>query len=221
MNNILIIGGSSQARIVIKMIEELGLGQIKLIYDPTIQNHKFRSDINFTNNYKKFIEDVKIYKINCYHVCIGNEFGYARTVISRILNRIGLKPINIISRESMVDDTVLIGDGKLIMPGAIIQKYSNIGKYCIVNSGSIIEHEVLIGTGVHIMSGAVITGRVKIEDYCTIGANSTILPDLIIKKGSIIGAGAVVLKNTSPFEVVVGNPSRHLRINKLKKPKFK
>lgn len=44
-----------------------------------------------------------------------------------------------------------------------------------------------------------------------IGMDSIILPGVRIGDGAIIGAGSVVAKDVSDYEVVAGNPARHIR----------
>ncbi len=220
MKKILIFGGSSQARIVINMIEKLGLGKVQLIYDPMLLKPTFSTKIKFSNEIKTLNEFIEKKEIDSFHVCIGNEHGYARTKISDALINKGLNSIEITSTQSIIDQTAKISSGCLIMPGSIIHSHAEIGEYSVINSGAIVEHEVTIGKGVHVMSGAVITGRVRIEDYCTIGANSTILPDIVVRSGSIIGAGAVVINETIPFQVLIGNPAKFLRYNKVADPIF-
>ena len=51
----------------------------------------------------------------------------------------------IISQEAIIDESIKIGEGTIIMPGSIINIDSSIGKNCIINTGSIIEHDCKIG----------------------------------------------------------------------------
>jgi len=44
-----------------------------------------------------------------------------------------------------------------------------------------------------------------------LGAQCIIMPGVSIGDGAIIGAGSVVTKSVAPYEVVCGNPARHLR----------
>ena len=144
---------------------------------------------------------------------IAREHGLARTKISQKLETYGLKPLNLISKSALIDNSSTIGDGLLAMPACIVHKKVKIGKYCILNSNSCVDHESNVGDGVHIMGSAYIAGRVTIGDYATIGANATILPDIKIGKSAIIGAGAVVTKDVKQNEIVVGNPARFLKKN--------
>ncbi|WP_127818046.1 CatB-related O-acetyltransferase [Microbacterium sp. CPCC 204701] len=44
-----------------------------------------------------------------------------------------------------------------------------------------------------------------------IGREATILPGVTIGDGAVIGAGSVVAKDAAPYEIVAGNPARHIR----------
>lgn len=50
-----------------------------------------------------------------------------------------------------------------------------------------------------------------IEDDVWIGANVTILPGIYVGQGAVIGAGSVVTKDVEPYEIVAGNPAKHVR----------
>ncbi|GAA1532604.1 virginiamycin A acetyltransferase [Microbacterium ginsengiterrae] len=45
-----------------------------------------------------------------------------------------------------------------------------------------------------------------------IGRDATVLPGVTIGDGAIIGAHSVVTKDVHPYEVVAGNPARHVRM---------
>lgn len=53
--------------------------------------------------------------------------------------------------------------------------------------------------------------EVVIGNDVWIGAQAIIMPGIRIADGAIIGAGSVVTKDVAAYEVVCGNPARHLR----------
>lgn len=53
---------------------------------------------------------------------------------------------------------------------------------------------------------------VTIEDDVWIGANAIILKGVTIGRVAVVGAGAVVTKDVKPYEIVGGNPCRHLKM---------
>ncbi len=54
-------------------------------------------------------------------------------------------------------------------------------------------------------------GGVVIENDVWIGDGSTILDGVTIGNGAIIGAKSVVTKDVQPYEIVAGNPAKHIR----------
>ena len=227
MKNILFYGAKSQCLIVYNILKKKLFKKTffpkylqaipKYSYDEFLIKPYFKSSLIFSNNrkdLKKFIKNSHFF-VNC----IGSHHGYARCEISKILQDFSLEPLNIVSKSSLIDESVLLGKGNIIMNSATINLKSEIGNFCIVNTNATIDHECKINDGTHIMGGVSIAGRVNIGKYVTIGTNATILPDIVIEDGAYIGAGAVVTKNVKKNQIVVGNPAKFLKKNKHSLPK--
>lgn len=54
-------------------------------------------------------------------------------------------------------------------------------------------------------------GDVVIGNDVWIGLNAIIMPGVKIGDGAVIGAGSVVTKNVEDYEIVGGNPAKHIR----------
>ncbi len=54
-------------------------------------------------------------------------------------------------------------------------------------------------------------GDINIGNDVWIGKNVIILPGVTIGDGAVIGAGSVVTRNIDDYEVVAGNPARHIK----------
>ena len=213
MKKVLLWGGLSKSRIIHNMLEKTDF-TITHIFDKYIENVEFETNAQFSNSEEdldKFINETE-YVI----VGIGGSSGKARYLITRELIKKGLKPLNIISENSFIDDTSIIGNSFQAMPGSLVHSNSIIGDCVIVNTNAAIDHECIVGNGCHFMGSSAVAGRVTIEDYVTVGTNATILPDLKIGTGSYIGAGAVVINDIPTNQVVVGIPAKFLRMNEQK-----
>lgn len=111
------------------------------------------------------------------------------------------------------DGIVKIGEGSAIGPYTIINGGGNvmIGKKTIFAKNISInandhEHKKLT----NIMDQGFVYSDVIIEDDVWLGANVCINKGVTIKKGSILGANAVVTKNTDPYSINVGVPSKKI-----------
>lgn len=115
---------------------------------------------------------------------------------------------SVIDLNSIISKSVNIGVGVFASKGVLVNAFSKIGDFTILNTGCIIEHECEISTAVHIAPGAVIAGNVKIGKRSFIGANSVIKQGVEIGDDVIIGAGSVIINNISSHTKIVGNPGR-------------
>jgi len=219
-NKILIWGAGSQALIAKLMIEnnlvyyknkKVISNEILYLVDPFLKKPSFKSNIKFINNKIKFRRILK--KVNSFIVCVGAHHGYARYSISKELIKLKLKPLSIISNTAYIDTTCKLGLGLQIMPNVVVNCYSKIDDFCLLNTSSTIEHQCNIGKGTHIMGSASITGGVNIKKFSTIGTGASILPGVIIHQGAYVGAGSVVKKNVLKNDVVVGVPAKFLKKN--------
>lgn len=123
--------------------------------------------------------------------------------------------------SSVVADSVSIGEGSVVMHGAIVQPDVKIGKHCIVNTGASIDHECQIDDFVHISPHSTLCGNVYVGEGSWIGAGTTVIPGIKIGKWCTIGAGSVVIRDVPDGTTAYGTPaiiknnSNHMTDNTL------
>lgn len=113
--------------------------------------------------------------------------------------------------QSIISPSAVVGDGSMVMQGAIIQSDTSIGRHCIINSGATIDHECKIGDFVHILPHATLCGNVQVGEESWIGAGATIIPSIKIGKWSTIGAGATVIRDVKDNSIVAGIPAKIIK----------
>lgn len=104
-----------------------------------------------------------------------------------------------------------IGEGTVIMAGAIINAGCKIGKHCIINTNATIDHDCVLEDYVHISPNAALAGNVIVGAGTHIGIGASIIQGINIGKNCIIGAGSVIIKDIPDDCTVVGNPGRILK----------
>lgn len=124
-----------------------------------------------------------------------------------------------IMSDCKIGENCNIGQNVVISPKVELGNGVKIQNNVSVYTGVICEDGVFLGpscvfTNVHKPRALIekkdqyLTTRVKKE--ASIGANATIVCGHTIGKYAIVGAGSVVTKDVKDYEIVVGNPAKHL-----------
>jgi sugar O-acyltransferase (sialic acid O-acetyltransferase NeuD family) len=133
-------------------------------------------------------------------------------------NQLRLKWINKLSNEGFRLPTIIhpftsvssycrIGEGTVIMPGAVLNTGVVIGRACIINTSSSIDHDCVLEDGVHISPGVSIGGTVRVGSCTWICIGSHVANNIKIGYGSVIAAGATVIKPVPDNVMVAGVPA--------------
>jgi UDP-2-acetamido-3-amino-2,3-dideoxy-glucuronate N-acetyltransferase len=149
-----------------------------------------------------------------------------------------IHPSAVVSPEATIGINVKVWSGAVICQFAMIGDNSVIGSNCYIgwgthigegfrmNHGAFLPNNSRVGRNVFLGPNVTFTddyypraGNIHytaeppiLEDGCSIGAGAVILPGIKIGKKAMVGAGCVVLEDVPAYAVVVGNPSRIIRI---------
>jgi sugar O-acyltransferase (sialic acid O-acetyltransferase NeuD family) len=178
MRNIIILGAGGHGRVVAEAAEQEGIwDRIAFLDDRTDVLKvlgldivgKFDDYINLIDEFQFAVAAVGDNARRVHWLDKLKDAGYSTPVI--------LHPKSYVSKYSTV------GEGTVILAGAVINTNCRIGRACIININSCVDHDCEIGDGVHISSGAVVRSISKIDRLSGIGAASC------VKSGSCIGQG--------------------------------
>ncbi len=89
---------------------------------------------------------------------------------------------------------VKLGQGSVVMAGAVINPSAVIGRHCIINTCAVVEHDNVLEDYVHISPNAVLGGTVYVGERTHVGIGATVKNNIKICESCVIGAGAVVIK---------------------------
>jgi UDP-2-acetamido-3-amino-2,3-dideoxy-glucuronate N-acetyltransferase len=112
-----------------------------------------------------------------------------------------------------------IGQNVVVSPDVVLGRNVKIQNNVSIYTGVICEDDVFLGpsmvfTNITNPRSHVIRkdqyARTLVKRGASIGANATIVCGHDIGEFAFIGAGAVVTKNVKPYELIVGNPGRHM-----------
>ena len=190
MKKIVILGASGHAHVIADIIKAEG-NQLIAFLDDNLNQADCAGPIS---DYAKYPD--------CEFV-----IGIGNTDVREKLSALSLKWHTSIHPSAIVSDSVIIGEGTVVMPNVVINARAKIGKHCIINTAAIVEHDNNIGDYSHISVGANLGGMVSIGKKCWIGIGSTVKNNLNICDNAFIGAGAVVVNNIEHNGTYIGIPA--------------
>ena len=138
-------------------------------------------------------------------VAIGK--AAARRSIAEMVLAAGGELVALLHPSAVIAPDVKIGNGTVVMAGAIINTGTMIGRFAVINTGASVDHDNIIEDNVQIAPGCNLAGRVTCRRDCFIGLGSTIIPRVVIGEGAHVAAGATVIRSVKPYTLVAGCPA--------------
>ncbi|MBQ9780407.1 MAG: acetyltransferase [Clostridia bacterium] len=125
-----------------------------------------------------------------------------------IAERYDVRWVTLIHPSAQIATSVTLGQGTVVMAGAVINACATIGDHCIINTGAVVEHDNVIENYVHISPKAALGGSVCIGEQTHVGIGATVINHMAICGGCTIGAGAVVVKSIEQSGTYIGVPAQ-------------
>lgn len=145
----------------------------------------------------------------CFFVAIGNNA--IRHKKQQMLLKGGQKIVTLIHPNACIAKDVNIGEGALILAGAVVNIATDIGAGCIINTGATVDHDCQLGQFSHIAPGVNLAGAVTLGCEAFLGVGTAVIPGISIGDKSIVGAGSVVLADLPECVTAVGTPARVIK----------
>jgi len=211
MENIIIIGSSGHAKVIIDIIEK---------------ENKYHI-IGLLDKFKKVGEEVLGYKIigkekdtpsliEKYDVVgglIAVGDNWTRKNIYEKIKTImpSFSFVKAIHPSAQIARNVQIGNGTVIMGGTIININATIRDHCILNTNSSLDHDCFMDDFSSLAPGVTIGGNVTIGQCSAVSLGANVIHGVTIKEHAVVGAGSVVLKDVPKFSIVYGIPAKIIR----------
>jgi sugar O-acyltransferase (sialic acid O-acetyltransferase NeuD family) len=127
-----------------------------------------------------------------------------RVGLYELLVKLGAELPVIASPASYVSAHTSIGEGTIIMHGAVVNSLASVGRNCIINSQALIEHDAAIRDHCHISTGARVNGGVEIGSGTFVGSGAVVRDGIRVGSNCVIGAGALVLEDIPDETTYIG-----------------
>ena len=155
------------------------------------------------------LEDLLVRDIK--HIVFGFGNCEARLKLSEFIRDMGFSLASAIHPQAIVAEGVSIGDGTVIVGGAVVNPGTSIGENVIINTRASVDHECFIADGAHICPGVTLGGNVSVGRATWIGIGATVKDHVRIGAGALIGAGAVVVNDIPDNTIAYGVPAKAIK----------
>jgi acetyltransferase EpsM len=145
------------------------------------------------------------------HAVAAIGVNRSRMECSQILSDQGFKLVTLVHPRATIARDVVLGEGTVVMAGAVVNPGSQIGDNVILNTGCTVGHDCRIESGAHVSSGVHIAGHSIVGSGAWIGIGSTIIEKKHIGAGTFVGAGSLVLDNLPANVLAYGHPAKVVR----------
>ena len=171
MKKIILIGGGTFSPVVIDAI--LGNEKYAEYKIEGILDDKGICSINYNYPHLGKVEDAEKFAADDTFFVISIGSPKARKSIAEKYPN--LNYLTVIDKSANITENVKIGEGSIVLKGAIINAFASLGSHVIVNSGAIVDHHCKIGDYSHIGHGVITWECAKIDEA------QHISPGIVIK----------------------------------------
>jgi sugar O-acyltransferase (sialic acid O-acetyltransferase NeuD family) len=202
--NLILIGAGGHARSCIDVIEEQGRYKIAGLVGLIGEKYVKQSGYDVIANDNEVEKLAQVYQFAL--ITVGQIQSVAcRLQLYQQALDCGFQFPVIIAPTAHVSRHAVIGDGSIVMHGAIVNAGARVGSNCIVNTRAIIEHDATVENHCHVSTGAILNGSVTIDAGSFIGSCCIIREGVSIGKGCLVGMGLTVRHNLADFTHFTGN----------------
>ena len=201
MKQLVVIGGGEHARVVIEAATEWSIvGYVDREQGETAR----RLAVEWLGNDETYLAKHR----GAPHLCVlgVGYLGEPRTAL--VCQYQGVRWATVVHQRAWVSPTATLGEGVVVLAGAVINSGARVGEHSIVNTGAIVEHDVDVGAFSHIAPGVTIGGGARIGSSCHLGLGSSIRDHVTIGAQATVGMGAVVVSNVASGAKVLGVPAK-------------
>ncbi|QWX84792.1 NeuD/PglB/VioB family sugar acetyltransferase [Cellulophaga sp. HaHaR_3_176] len=209
--NIVIIGASGHAKVIIDIIERNSNYIIVGLIDSFKSTKENVFDYNILGTENDILELSKKYNFTSGIIAIGDNWT-RKKIHDKLKTKVpNFEYINAIHPNACLGKNITIGVGVAIMPGVIINSDSKVGDFCILNTNSSLDHDGLMGNYSSLAPNATLGGNVTIGKCTAISLGANIIQEIKIGDYSTVGAGSLVNKDIGDLKLVYGVPAKKIR----------
>lgn len=140
-----------------------------------------------------------------------NDLNRAREAMFSRLKSVGYAVETYIHPHARVYTDRELGEGSVVLPGAIIEPHAQVGANTMVWCNVTVAHHSSLGAHCWAAAGTVISGQANVLNNTFLGVGSTVVNAVTVGEFNVIGAGALISRDTKPYSVHLARSAEPFR----------
>lgn len=144
-------------------------------------------------------------------VALGIGNNEIRQSIYQKIKELRIEAAQAIHAKAIISLDTKIGEGVVIMPGAVVNSGTVIEDGAVVNTGATVDHDCFLKKFCQVWPGANLAGAIEVGELSYVGTGTSVIQNIKIGKNVMIGAGAAVVQDIPDNVVAAGVPARIIK----------
>jgi sugar O-acyltransferase (sialic acid O-acetyltransferase NeuD family) len=214
VKNIIVVGSAGHAKVAMDIIEREGKYRIVGLIDAFKKSGETSFDYTILGKEEDLPELSKKHNLGGCLIAVGDNWK-RHLVVEKLKNIVPKIPfISAVHPSTQIARNAAIGDGTVIMAGAIVNSDTRIGRFCIINTNASIDHDCIMEDFSSLAPGVTVGGSVKIGAFTAISLGVNVIHRRQIGKHTVVGSGSVVINDVPAYSVAYGFPAKVIRERK-------
>lgn len=140
-----------------------------------------------------------------------NDLNRTREAMFTKLKAMGYGVETYIHPDARVYTDQPVGEGSVVLPGAVIEPYAQVGANTMVWSNVTLAHHSSVGDHCWVAAGTVVSGQAKVLRNTFLGVSCTVVNAITVGEFNVVGAGALISRDTKPHSVHLARSAEPFR----------
>jgi sugar O-acyltransferase (sialic acid O-acetyltransferase NeuD family) len=140
-----------------------------------------------------------------------NDLNRTREDMFVRLKALGYAVETYIHPDALVYTDKPIGEGSVVLPGAVIEPSAQVGANTMVWSNVTLAHHSSVDDHCWVAAGSVVSGQAKVLRNTFLGVNCTVVNAITVGEFNVVGAGAMISRDTKPHSVHLARSAEPFR----------
>tara|TARA_R110002051_G_scaffold138268_1_gene211011 strand:+ start:11691 stop:12323 length:633 start_codon:yes stop_codon:yes gene_type:complete len=173
----------------------------------------FNGDTTSTNYIDLLIKFIIDNKISNGVIAI-HDIAKRKVTAQYILNKLpSFNFITFVHPTCVIGKNTKIGIGSIIMPEVIINTYSVVKDFCIINTNTSVDHDSIINNYSNICSGVILGGNLQLGEESELELGVCILENISIGARTTIKYGSLVTRDIGSDIIASGIPAKKISLD--------